>query len=169
MTAFTVTPSRPVAASGPRCSEKNGRGRGARTPDLRFWRPPLYQLSYTPKCLPRPKRTAHHRQGMASLRRGDGLGNPEEEFFSQLVPIVALSNHSPSPLLARRRSAECAGPVETSARGILERAAALWWITADLVERLKPHTASVGSPISRPSLAAAPFAGWPLGTFSLDW
>lgn len=26
----------------------NGRGRGARTPDLRFWRPPLYQLSYTP-------------------------------------------------------------------------------------------------------------------------
>lgn len=27
---------------------KSGRGRGARTPDLRFWRPPLYQLSYTP-------------------------------------------------------------------------------------------------------------------------
>src|SRR6185369_2472554 len=25
-----------------------GRGRGARTPDLRFGRPPLYQLSYTP-------------------------------------------------------------------------------------------------------------------------
>lgn len=37
-----------VAASGPRCPVKNGRGRGARTPDLRFWRPPLYQLSYTP-------------------------------------------------------------------------------------------------------------------------
>ena len=28
--------------------EKDGRGRGVRTPDLRFWRPPLYQLSYTP-------------------------------------------------------------------------------------------------------------------------
>ena len=31
---------------------RTGRGRGARTPDLRFWRPPLYQLSYTPSpCL----------------------------------------------------------------------------------------------------------------------
>ena len=29
-------------------TEVPGRGRGARTPDLRFWRPPLYQLSYTP-------------------------------------------------------------------------------------------------------------------------
>ncbi len=26
----------------------NGRGSKARTRDLRFWRPPLYQLSYTP-------------------------------------------------------------------------------------------------------------------------
>ena len=25
-----------------------GSGRGTRTHDLRFWRPPLYQLSYTP-------------------------------------------------------------------------------------------------------------------------
>src|SRR4051812_34284138 len=25
------------------------RGGGARTPDLRFWRPPLFQLSYTPR------------------------------------------------------------------------------------------------------------------------
>jgi hypothetical protein len=26
------------------------RGGGTRTPDLRFWRPPLYQLSYAPIC-----------------------------------------------------------------------------------------------------------------------
>src|SRR5262245_44841846 len=26
------------------------RGGGTRTPDLRFWRPPLYQLSYAPRC-----------------------------------------------------------------------------------------------------------------------
>jgi hypothetical protein len=26
----------------------NGRGMETRTPDLRFWRPSLYQLSYTP-------------------------------------------------------------------------------------------------------------------------
>ncbi len=70
-----------VAASGPRCPAKNGRGRGARTPDLRFWRPPLYQLSYTPTCLPYPKRNARHRQGMASLRRGDGLGKGEKCIF----------------------------------------------------------------------------------------
>jgi hypothetical protein len=29
---------------------KRYRGGGARTPDLRFWRPPLYQLSYTPRA-----------------------------------------------------------------------------------------------------------------------
>src|SRR6266550_849950 len=27
-----------------------GRPRGARTPNLRFWRPLLYQLSYWPEC-----------------------------------------------------------------------------------------------------------------------
>ncbi len=34
--------------------QPDGRGRGARTPDLRFWRPPLYQLSYTPIRLVAP-------------------------------------------------------------------------------------------------------------------
>ena len=34
------------AAQGLDCGP--GRGRGTRTHDLRFWRPPLYQLSYTP-------------------------------------------------------------------------------------------------------------------------
>ena len=38
-------------------SGENGRGRGARTPDLRFWRPPLYQLSYTPSRPPHPGRS----------------------------------------------------------------------------------------------------------------
>jgi hypothetical protein len=32
----------------PMNQEQNGRGGGSRTPDLRFWRPSLYQLSYTP-------------------------------------------------------------------------------------------------------------------------
>ena len=32
-----------------RRSGRPGRGRGTRTPDLRFWRPSLYQLSYTPR------------------------------------------------------------------------------------------------------------------------
>ena len=31
--------------------KENGRGSRARTYDLRFWRPPLYQLSYTPSYL----------------------------------------------------------------------------------------------------------------------
>lgn len=37
----------------------NGRGSKARTYDLRFWRPPLYQLSYTPTSpvlVPKAKR-----------------------------------------------------------------------------------------------------------------
>src|SRR5438309_2199671 len=29
-----------------------GRGGEARTPDLRFWRPPLYRLSYAPSTMP---------------------------------------------------------------------------------------------------------------------
>src|SRR5262245_56774914 len=32
-----------------RCSSESGRSGGTRTPDPRFWRPMLYQLSYTPR------------------------------------------------------------------------------------------------------------------------
>ena len=43
--AFSAETGPCRAAAGP---SGNGRGRGTRTPGLRFWRPPLYQLSYTP-------------------------------------------------------------------------------------------------------------------------
>jgi hypothetical protein len=36
--------------------EKDGRSGGARTPNPRFWRPVLYQLSYTPRARPRQNR-----------------------------------------------------------------------------------------------------------------
>src|SRR3954454_23663026 len=36
----------PIAAHAE--SSRASRGGGTRTPDLRFWRPPLYQLSYAP-------------------------------------------------------------------------------------------------------------------------
>jgi len=35
--------------SWPRPVSPGGRGGGNRTPDLRFWKPALYQLSYTPE------------------------------------------------------------------------------------------------------------------------
>ena len=38
---------KPIRQDGQR-HENTGRGRGTRTPDPRFWRPMLYQLSYTP-------------------------------------------------------------------------------------------------------------------------
>lgn len=38
---------------------RNGRGTGTRTRDLRFWRPSLYQLSYTPTGHLRPCRRLH--------------------------------------------------------------------------------------------------------------
>ncbi|CCB65807.1 protein of unknown function [Hyphomicrobium sp. MC1] len=41
-----------------------GRGGGSRTPDLRFWRPTLYQLSYTPST------DAGKSQPSSSLFRG---------------------------------------------------------------------------------------------------
>lgn len=40
---------------------ETGRGSRARTRDLRFWRPPLYQLSYTPKV------ATHHLRGRRFL------------------------------------------------------------------------------------------------------
>src|SRR5690348_9954623 len=33
------------------CGATPSRGGGTRTPDLRFWRPPLYQLSYAPELV----------------------------------------------------------------------------------------------------------------------
>src|SRR5690349_15653635 len=45
-----------IAIQSLRCSRRlrPGRGRGTRTHDPRFWRPMLYQLSYTPRPWPRP-------------------------------------------------------------------------------------------------------------------
>jgi hypothetical protein len=89
---------RPRRCKSSALSGENGRGRGARTPDLRFWRPPLYQLSYTPIRLPHPKRTARYRQGMASLRRGGRLGKPEKcIFYNKSVLIPARGVQAPHP------------------------------------------------------------------------
>src|SRR5688572_29746194 len=38
---------------------KAGRGGGSRTPSLRFWRPTLYQLSYTPRAWPTARERLH--------------------------------------------------------------------------------------------------------------
>src|SRR5690606_15870122 len=51
---------------------RHGRGRGTRTPDLRFWRPSLYQLSYTPS---RRQISADRRQ-KASLPTGSSPPMP---------------------------------------------------------------------------------------------
>ena len=52
------------------------RGGGTRTPDLRFWRPPLYQLSYAPvpgsQCTPRIS-GSWIRSARAAQRHGDPL------------------------------------------------------------------------------------------------
>ena len=54
----------------------SGRGRGTRTPGLRFWRPSLYQLSYTP-----PRRSGNQISGRLRRKQpfrstvvGDGAG-----------------------------------------------------------------------------------------------
>src|SRR5437764_783888 len=43
----SASPASPTSASS-RWKPCSSRGGGTRTPDLRFWRPPLYQLSYAP-------------------------------------------------------------------------------------------------------------------------
>lgn len=47
---------------------KIGRGTRVRTRDLRFWRPSLYQLSYTPKAEARLLRHAHHCKRQDAVR-----------------------------------------------------------------------------------------------------
>ena len=70
-----------MACSMLRQNQETGRGRGARTPDLRFWRPPLYQLSYTPNASPGPSgNRAPRRWYGAPLRRLRTLCKPVFEF-----------------------------------------------------------------------------------------
>src|ERR1700712_5621814 len=40
----------PGLSCNPGCKKASGRSEGIRTHDPRFWRPMLYQLSYTPVC-----------------------------------------------------------------------------------------------------------------------
>jgi hypothetical protein len=47
-------------------ADSNGRGGGSRTPSLRFWRPTLYQLSYTPKL----SQSRLLREGLDNRSRG---------------------------------------------------------------------------------------------------
>src|SRR6266545_5480664 len=58
MRLLRVTDESPRSTEFP--LERRCRGGGTRTPDLRFWRPPLYQLSYAPglaeDCSPEPFR-----------------------------------------------------------------------------------------------------------------
>ncbi len=109
-----------VAASGPRCPAGNGRGRGARTPDLRFWRPPLYQLSYTPSCLPlrgEPP-VAVKAWRLYGVRRD--LASPKTRFFTaysascrscrtpiRLHPLTPCEEHRPGCLPYLEHSRRC--------------------------------------------------------------
>src|SRR5581483_650187 len=62
------------------------RGGGTRTPGLRFWRPPLYQLSYAP-------RQADSTVGSCSAGRSDSSSSP--------FPRGSCSSPSPPPATAR--------------------------------------------------------------------
>ncbi len=67
MRLLRVTDESPRSTEFP--LERRCRGGGTRTPDLRFWRPPLYQLSYAPglaeDCSPDPFR---RRAGLCPAR-----------------------------------------------------------------------------------------------------
>ena len=55
-----------------RCKDFNGRGRRIRTLGTRFWRPLLYQLSYTPISLSGDSRQAiDHFGGPSGIRTRD--------------------------------------------------------------------------------------------------
>jgi hypothetical protein len=58
----------PAVANAALASGWIGRGGGSRTPNLRFWRPTLYQLSYTPRGPP-PNTVRHVRSGGLTFAR----------------------------------------------------------------------------------------------------
>src|SRR5439155_19243105 len=60
-----------------------GRSGRDRTRDLRFWRPPLYQLSYTPSGKTAARRGALARQRVSDVAEARG-------FISQFLPPQAL-------------------------------------------------------------------------------
>jgi hypothetical protein len=64
------------SATPPSCSEI-GRTRGTRTPDRRFWRPMLYQLSYRPKS-PRTLQKIHRSRD----KNAEGHDPPRSMFNS---------------------------------------------------------------------------------------
>ena len=90
-----------------------GRGGGSRTPDLRFWRPTLYQLSYTPKRDTSENPSGEQPlSGRAPLTDVD-LVSPARWLFSQRTvrgavqgPSGASLDVSPEPAIGSMTTAE---------------------------------------------------------------
>ena len=88
-----------LSASAPRVpTGRRGRSGGSRTPNLRFWRPALYQLSYTPNEPP------------AASRRG---------YSTILVTTPAPTVRPPSRIAKRRPSSIAIGTISATSIAML--------------------------------------------------
>jgi hypothetical protein len=68
----TLSRCHPVTRKAPSIAQVlnlTGRGRGTRTPDPRFWRPMLYQLSYTPRADAGRKGKTRRNQAVSAVQK----------------------------------------------------------------------------------------------------
>ena len=161
-------PSPTVAASRPRWPVENGRGSKARTYDLRFWRPPLYQLSYTPVCLPYSRRTPVAGKAWGLYGAWADLASPSGIFFHSLFRQLPHIRSAALSLFIYRGFAKDTGSIETRSRSILEGATRFRRIATDLVKGFETNTTPIRPSIAWPSLAATPLARRTLRTLRVN-
>ena len=154
------------AAGEPRPSiEENGRGGRARTDDLRFWRPPLYQLSYTPKPSfeTAPKRCPSRTCALFKVMyRSWQVG-----FCKRCDTFMDERWKDGLTLRFRRLVTERTFAIFACAGRIFKCAAGFRRATTHFGQLFKTDTAAIRITIARSALASTSLAGRPLRTTRL--
>ena len=96
-------------------SKRNGRGSRVRTRDLRFWRPSLYQLSYTPKKPPKQisKSKSLWKQCAANYPRHTTI-KPTWTYSMISATTPAPTVRPPSRIAKRRPSSIAIGTISST-------------------------------------------------------
>ncbi len=145
--------------------QENGRGGRARTDDLRFWRPPLYQLSYTPKPSfePAPKRCPSRTCALFKvMSRRWQVG-----FCMRCDTFMDERWKDGLTLRFRGLVTECTFAIFACAGRIFKCAAGFRRIAAHLGQLFETDTTAIRTTIARPALASTALAGRPFRTTRL--
>jgi hypothetical protein len=146
--------------------QENGRGGRARTDDLRFWRPPLYQLSYTPKPSfgPAPKRCPSRTCALFKV-----MSRRWQVGFARDATLLWMNGGKPdysSGFVALSPSAHSRFSRVPGAFSNVQRVSAACYYLGQLLEA---DTAAIRPTTTRPTLASTAFRGRPLRAARLGW